>query len=119
MSDSVNVETPIPLVLSIVSLWRDILLGKSDGKLLPCRGSHDVSEIQRESCRNTERQLPCWKGFSKGKPCKLGLHGYAGVKKKEKGEDGEGQSWRKASYVQSYIREMSLEVGKQWGGVEV
>lgn len=88
MSDSVNVEIPIPLVLSIVSLWRDILLGKSDGKLLPCSGSHDVSEIQRESCRNTERQLPCWKGFSKGKPCKLGLHGYPGVKKKEKGKAG-------------------------------
>lgn len=86
MSDTVKVEKPIPWVLSSVSLWRDILSGKPDTKAnYRSAAEHAMSQRCKESPAGTERELTCWEGFSKGKPCKLGLHGYTGAKKKEKG----------------------------------
>ena len=56
MSDTMNVESTIPLVLSIVSLWGDILLGKLDAKANYYNAAeHVMSQRSQETPAGTQR----------------------------------------------------------------
>ena len=113
MSDTVNVEKHVPLVLSPVSLWGNILSGKpgTKAKYYNASGEHAMTQRSKESPAGTQGG-----NLRAGNVSARGSHLNLDTQTKE---EREGHSWRKIVSVQSYVRQELGGLGTQEGGVEI